>query len=188
MQPEHLSCRKTFILQKSSGTLSVYISTRLNGRWFSVVTRRVKFRHWSEYSRDCPWELVIYELKISASGKTIRMSANLCALMIPRTDSGLQIDGDLSDWKAFVDAELDERHAVILEKGLWTDAEKKIRAKIRYAWDDNYFYVAAELFKNTFHILYSSFIRFFHLRCRETTSRILMFLLPKLSNPTGKQM
>ena len=112
-----------------------------------------------EESRDCFFRLknavglkkTLLPLKITASGKTIRMSANLCALMIPRTDSGLQIDGDLSDWKTFVDAELDERHAVTLEKGLWTDAEKKIRARIRYAWDDNYFYVAAELFKNTFH-------------------------------------
>ena len=70
--------------------------------------------------------------------------------MIPKTESGLQIDGDLSDWKTFADAELTGRNAVILEKKLWTDAEKKIRAKLRYAWDENYFYIAAELFKNTF--------------------------------------
>ena len=111
-----------------------------------------------EESKDCFFRLknavglekTVLPLKISASGKTIRMNTNLCALMIPKTESGLQIDGDLSDWKTFADAELTGRNAVILEKKLWTDAEKKIRAKLRYAWDENYFYIAAELFKNTF--------------------------------------
>ena len=60
---------------------------------------------------------------------------------------GLTIDGKLNDWPAGAPIILDQRNAVVREKSLWREKERKIRAELRYAWDDNFFYLAVTVFK-----------------------------------------
>ncbi len=71
----------------------------------------------------------------------------LRAMLCPRTDKPLQIDGDLSDWPAQKPVVLTDANAVMLDPKLWTEGDKQIKAEIRTAWDDDYLYVAVTVDK-----------------------------------------
>ncbi len=81
--------------------------------------------------------------------------ANLQAVVVSRTANALKIDGDLSDWPANTTvATLDwnntDRTASQFIASGWTDAYRKIRADLQYAWDDNFLYTAVTVYKPDF--------------------------------------
>ena len=60
----------------------------------------------------------------------------------------LKIDGDLSDWPANTAViRLDSRNTDKRDHRNWGEKENRIKANLRYAWDDNYLYISAEVFK-----------------------------------------
>lgn len=81
-------------------------------------------------------------------GKTEKINLNLAAITVPVTGKELVIDGDLSDWPAGKPVLLNQQNAVVLEKSLWGEKEKRIRAELRYAWDNNFLYLAVSVFKD----------------------------------------
>lgn len=83
---------------------------------------------------------------LSPDGYTEKINLNLAAVTVPKAE-GLTIDGKLNDWPAGAPIILDQRNAVVREKSLWREKERKIRAELRYAWDDNFFYLAVTVFK-----------------------------------------
>ncbi len=86
---------------------------------------------------------------LTPEGKTEGITLNLAALTVPKSAKTLTIDGDLSDWPAGTPVELTEKDAVVLEKALWGEKERKIRSELRCAWDDNFFYLAVTVFKES---------------------------------------
>ncbi len=82
-------------------------------------------------------------------GKKEKITLNLAAVTVPKTTRALTIDGDLTDWPAGMPVVLNQNNAVVLEKALWGEKEKKIRSELRYAWDDNFFYLAVTVFKES---------------------------------------
>ena len=81
-------------------------------------------------------------IEVSTSdGKSRLFRFNLRAVLVPRVTAPLKIDGDLSDWpKSAVPLELTSANAVKL-KG-WKEADDRIGAKVRLAWDDDFLYLA----------------------------------------------
>ena len=86
---------------------------------------------------------------LANDGKNEKITLNLAAVTVPKTPKALTIDGDLSDWPAGTPVVLNQNNAVVLEKDLWGEKEKKVRSELRYAWDDNFFYVAVSVFKDS---------------------------------------
>lgn len=84
---------------------------------------------------------------LTPDGKTERITLNLAAITVPKTAKALTIDGDLSDWPAGTQVVLDQHNAVVREKALWGEKERKIRSELRYAWDDNFFYTGVTVYK-----------------------------------------
>ena len=84
---------------------------------------------------------------LAKDGKPERITLNLAAITVPKTAKALTIDGDLSDWPAGTQVVLDQHNAVVREKALWGEKERKIRSELRYAWDDNFFYTAVTVYK-----------------------------------------
>lgn len=82
-------------------------------------------------------------------GKSEKIMLNLAAVTVPKTNKALTIDGDLSDWPVGTPVVLNQKNAVVLEKALWGEKEKKVRSELRYAWDDNFFYLAVTVFKES---------------------------------------
>jgi|GEM_PF-724181 len=96
------------------------------------------------------------KLKISVQEQTSKVKKtddlNLRAILVQKTAKPLVIDGDISDWPKNVAAvKLDQRNAVKLPKTKWGANEEKIRAELRYAWDDNFLYTAVTVYKPEFH-------------------------------------
>ena len=84
---------------------------------------------------------------LAKDGKPERITLNLAAITVPKTAKALTIDGDLSDWPAGTQVVLDQHNAVVREKALWGEKERKIRSELRYAWDDNFFYTGVTVYK-----------------------------------------
>lgn len=84
---------------------------------------------------------------LTPDGKTEKITLNLAAVTVPKAAKALTIDGDLADWPAGKPVVLNQNNAVVLEKALWGEKERKIRSELRYAWDDNFFYLAVTVFK-----------------------------------------
>ena len=101
------------------------------------------------------------EQKIKASAtlpgskEKASLNADLRALLVRRTPKAIQIDGDLSDWPAGIPVvTLDRRNVDPGSKtAQWGPKEDRIRAELRYAWDDNYLYTAVTVWKSDFHPL-----------------------------------
>ena len=85
-------------------------------------------------------------------GKEEKIELNLTVLTVPKAAKKLKIDGDLSDWPAGNPVILDNRKAVVLQKALWEEKERKIRAELRYAWNDNNLYLAITVFKDSLNV------------------------------------
>lgn len=84
---------------------------------------------------------------LTPDGKTEKITLNLAAVTVPKAAKALTIDGDLADWPAGKPVVLNQNNAVVLEKALWGEKERKVRSELRYAWDDNFFYLAVTVFK-----------------------------------------
>ncbi len=83
------------------------------------------------------------------------LDADLRALLVRRTAKPIRIDGDLSDWPAGIPVvTLDKRNVdPKCRSEHWSAKEDRIRAELRYAWDDNYLYTAVTVWKSDFHPL-----------------------------------
>ena len=76
------------------------------------------------------------------------MEWNLRAIIARRTARALAIDGDLSDWPEGTEViRLDKRNRDPRVGRNWSEAEDRITANLRYAWDDDFLYISAEVFK-----------------------------------------
>ena len=99
------------------------------------------------------------KIKVNASipgtKETESLNADLRALIVKRTAKPIRIDGDLSDWPAAVSVvKLDKRNVdPKCKTARWGEKEDRIRADLRYAWDDNYLYTAVTVWKPDFHPL-----------------------------------
>ncbi len=89
------------------------------------------------------------------SWKEVRETeVDLRAVLVRKTPKALVIDGDLSDWPAnAVRIRLDKHNTDPRGHHGWGKAEEKITANLRYAWDDNFLYASAEVFKPDLHTL-----------------------------------
>lgn len=100
-------------------------------------------------TKDC-------KLKVSVREQSSKVKKsedlNLRAILVKKVEKPLVIDGDLSDWQEnAVTVKLDKRNAVKRSNSLWSEKEDKIRAELRYAWDDNFLYTAVTVFKPEFY-------------------------------------
>lgn len=92
---------------------------------------------------------------IPGTKETESLNADLRALIVKRTAKPIRIDGDLSDWPAAAPVvKLDKRNVdPKCKTARWGEKEDRIRADLRYAWDDNYLYTAVTVWKPDFHPL-----------------------------------
>ena len=100
-------------------------------------------------TKNCKLKVSVQEPK-SKLKKTETL--NLRALLVKKVEKPLVIDGDLSDWQKNVEVvKLDKRNAVKLANAAWGENEDKVRAELRYAWDERFLYMAVTVYKPEFH-------------------------------------
>ena len=90
-----------------------------------------------------------------ATGEKESLDATLRALIVKKLEKPLRIDGDLSDWPTGIPVVTLDKHNVDpkCRSEHWSAKEDRIRAELRYAWDDNYLYTAVTVWKPDFHPL-----------------------------------
>lgn len=83
------------------------------------------------------------------------LEANLRAVLVKKAEKPLRIDGDLSDWPDGIPVVTLDRRNVdpTCRSGRWGAKEDRIKAELRYAWDDNYLYTAVTVYKPEFYPL-----------------------------------
>lgn len=74
---------------------------------------------------------------------------NLAGLPIWKSPHPLSIDGNLEDWADVpgTPIELDHRNTDVREHRGWNRTAESVRARLRYSWDSDHLYIAAEVFK-----------------------------------------
>lgn len=79
------------------------------------------------------------EIQLSKEKKTWNFSLPLRGIFVPRAKQPIQIDADLADWPR-------QSTSIPLtikgENAIWGAEEEKVRAEIRLAWDQEFFYLA----------------------------------------------
>ena len=85
----------------------------------------------------------------SKTGRSREFHRNLAGLPIWKSPHRLTMDGDLSDWKNVPGnpIELDHRNTDSRQHRGWDKKAETIRVRLRYAWDSDNLYLAAEVFK-----------------------------------------
>lgn len=86
---------------------------------------------------------------IPANKETVRLDANLRGLLVYKTGKPFVIDGDLSDWDSRFPVITLDRNNVdpACKSPSWGAKEDRIKAELRYAWDDNFLYTAVTVYK-----------------------------------------
>ena len=85
----------------------------------------------------------------SKTGRSREFHRDLAGLPIWKSPHRLTMDGDLSDWKNVPGnpIELDHRNTDSRQHRGWDKKAETIRVRLRYAWDSDNLYLAAEVFK-----------------------------------------
>ena len=79
--------------------------------------------------------------------KTTVLEESLRAILVPEAERPVKIDGDLSDWPANARKIRLDRKNARWKSPSWGAKEDSVKADIRFAWNCNYLYFAAEVFK-----------------------------------------
>lgn len=91
-------------------------------------------------------------INVTGAGTAVTLNANLRALTVVKTSVPLKIDGELSDWPMNVPIiVLDKNNVDSKSKTIaWGEKEDRIKAELRYAWDDNFLYTAVVVHKKDY--------------------------------------
>lgn len=89
-----------------------------------------------------------FALTIRSGSLVQKASLPLGGIIVRRTPQCLKIDGRLDDWGLAVPVELTRANAV--ESIPWLPEYRKVKANLRWLWDDQYLYIAVEVFKKDF--------------------------------------
>ena len=138
-----------------SGTLSVETANVVKGdsvRPFSIVS--------GEGSQS-----IVFQLdkgKIGSEDKRVRLSLavpgskkivseqNLRSIFVARTPSRLNIDGDLADWPESAKALRLDKTNLRWKAPAWGENEDRVHADVRFAWDYDFLYFSAVVYKTEF--------------------------------------
>ena len=145
--------KNTFAIRLSNVTLQT-----LNG-YVECAGQRKPFKIYGEKSEllkfpaPVPISLTpqMLTMKLHIDGfRDAEHKIRINGLYIPKVVANIEIDGDLSEWPASVmPVTLDIRNARC--RSIWTEAEKKIRGEIRFAWNETNFFIAVIVEKDGFH-------------------------------------
>lgn len=91
------------------------------------------------------------ELNIDLNGKKVSEKIELRALFSPHAKQKITIDGNLDDWKNIPGVTLNaEENRYSMKNAVWTSGDKSITAEFKSSWDENYFYLAVLVKKDSF--------------------------------------
>jgi len=101
------------------------------------------FRFRLKLPEEVSLEKQIVSAEISVPGrKTINCEAGVHGIAVPHAEKSIIPDGDLSDWHGEKTVSLTFKNAECVGKTPWNDAEKKIRAELKFLWDRENLYIA----------------------------------------------
>ncbi|MBQ8753550.1 MAG: hypothetical protein IJZ19_00805 [Lentisphaeria bacterium] len=79
-------------------------------------------------------------LTVKVGKHVLKQDVALKAILVPKTEKKITVDGNLDDWKQYSTVKLDQRNAVQLTP--WNEEDLKSKAEVRFAWDQEKLYVA----------------------------------------------